>query len=258
METHDISPAIAVENVGVRYSLRLHGPRTLRERVTRPVRRRASEFWAVRNASFIVKPGESVGIIGANGAGKSTLLQVMAGILRPDEGRSVTRGRVSTLLTMGPGFDPDLSGRENIALAGAFMGIGRAQMRQRMERIIAFAELGQFIDAPLKTYSAGMRARLGFSIAASIEPEVLLLDEVLGAGDANFKAKSQARIRELVAGSGTVVMATHGLNWIEEFAERSLLMEKGQVINFGPTAEIVRQYREMIRATKAASPSIWT
>jgi ABC-type polysaccharide/polyol phosphate transport system ATPase subunit len=178
-------------------------------------------------------------VIGPNGAGKSTLLQVLAGILQPDEGRISVSGRISSLLTLGAGFDSELSGRDNILLAGAFMGIEHRDMLARMPGIIEFADIGQFIDAPIKTYSSGMNARLGFSIATAVEPDVLLLDEVLGTGDATFRAKSQGRVVELMRAARAIVLVTHDMSWAREFCNHAILLEQGHVVGAGAPEEVI-------------------
>jgi ABC-type polysaccharide/polyol phosphate transport system ATPase subunit len=233
-------PAIDVRVLGVRYNLRLTRKNTVRESFKNMARRRTgpTHFWALRDVSFEVAPGESLAVIGPNGAGKSTLLQVLAGILVPDEGAIAVNGRISSLLTLGAGFDAELSGRDNILLAGAFMGIDHADMLERMPGIIEFADLGQFIDAPIKTYSSGMNARLGFSIATAVEPDVLLLDEVLGTGDATFRAKSQARVVELMRAARAIVLVTHEMSWAREFCNHAILLEKGHVVAAGSPEEV--------------------
>ena len=185
-------------------------------------------------------------MIGPNGAGKSTLLLALAGILQPTEGEIITHGRVSTLLTLGAGFEMDLTGRDNIDLAGAFLGIEQAQMDALTPSIIEFADIGAFMDAPVKTYSSGMRARLGFSIATAITPDILLLDEVLGTGDQVFRARSQARVRELVGKARAIVLVTHDLSFVSEFCNRAILIERGQLIHEGGPAEVVALYRERV------------
>jgi len=204
--------------------------------------------------SFKVERGESLAVIGPNGAGKSTLLQVLAGIITPTEGEIDIRGQVSSLLTLGAGFDQELSGRENILLAGAFLGMSSKEIHDRLESIIEFTDIGEFIDAPIKTYSSGMRARLGFSIATSVDPDLLLLDEVLSTGDQVFRAKSQARVMELVRAAKGIVLVTHDMNWVTEFCNRAMLLEKGHVVAEGDPAEIVELHRansERVRAQKA-------
>ncbi|HEY3072021.1 MAG TPA: ABC transporter ATP-binding protein [Candidatus Limnocylindrales bacterium] len=246
--------AIDVDNLGVRYSLRFTRKTTLRQSFTKMLRPSEGEqtFWALRNVSFRLVHGESLAVIGPNGAGKSTLLQVLAGIITPSEGSVDVLGNVSSLLTLGAGFDQELTGRENVLLAGAFMGIDNKVMLERLEPIIEFADIGEFIDAPIKTYSSGMRARLGFSIATSVDPDILLLDEVLATGDQVFRAKSKARVLELVKAAKAIVLVTHDMNWVTEFCNRAMLLEKGHVVAEGDPAEVVEVHREHSEQEKAA------
>jgi ABC-type polysaccharide/polyol phosphate transport system ATPase subunit len=249
--------AIEAENLGVRYNLRLTRKNTLRHSVARVVTRTPPEqFWALRHVTFRLQAGESLGVIGPNGAGKSTLLQVLAGILSPSEGSVDVRGHVSGLLTLGAGFDTELSGRENILLGGAFLGLDDRRTRELLPSIVEYADLGEFIDAPLKTYSTGMRARLGFAIATSVDPDILLLDEVLATGDATFREKSKARVIELVRAAKGVVLVTHDMNWVTEYCNRALLIEKGRLILEGAPEEVVevhRQHTEEARLEKEAA-----
>lgn len=250
--------AIDVQGVGVKYDLRLTRKNTLRTSFARLARRRQAAdrtFWALREVSFRLVHGESLAVIGPNGAGKSTLLQVLAGIITPSEGSIDVIGNVSSLLTLGAGFDEDLTGRDNILLAGAFLGIEGDEMQHRTAGIIDFADIGQFIDAPIKTYSSGMRARLGFAIATSVDPDVLLLDEVLATGDQVFRAKSKARVLEIAAAAKAVVLVTHDMNWVTEFCNRAILIERGRVVAEGDPAEVVeihQEHSERSRAEKAA------
>jgi len=248
-----MTDAIDVRVLGVRYNLRLTRKNTVRESFRNLARRRQGpgHFWALRDVSFRVPPGESLAVIGPNGAGKSTLLQVLAGILQPDEGAIQVNGRISSLLTLGAGFDAELSGRDNILLAGAFMGIPHGDMMARMPGIIEFADLGQFIDAPIKTYSSGMNARLGFSIATAVEPDVLLLDEVLGTGDATFRAKSQARVVELMKAARAIVLVTHDMSWAREFCNHAILLEGGNVVAAGEPDAVVRVHEERSEVRRA-------
>jgi teichoic acid transport system ATP-binding protein len=257
-EPNDPQVAIDVRDLGVRYSLRFTRKTTVRESFTRALRRQNGEqsFWALRHLNLRVVHGESLAVIGPNGAGKSTLLQTLAGIITPSEGSVDVFGNVSSLLTLGAGFDQDLTGRDNILLGGAFMGIDHREMERRLEGIIAFADIGEFIDAPIKTYSSGMRARLGFSIATSVDPDILLLDEVLATGDQVFRAKSKARVLELVKAAKAIVLVTHDMNWVTEFCNRAMLIERGQVILEGDPAEVValhQQHAEEEKARKAAA-----
>ncbi|MDA8204382.1 MAG: ABC transporter ATP-binding protein [Chloroflexi bacterium] len=246
--------AIDVEELGIRYNLHLTRRTTIKGSLAEWVGRRQRDehfFWALRHISFRIAHGESIGVLGPNGAGKSTLLLALAGILAPDEGSVRIHGRVSSLLTLGAGFEMEVSGRENIALLGAFMGIRHRVMQELTPSIIEFADIGPFIDAPVRTYSSGMRARLGFSIATAIAPDILLLDEVLGTGDEEFRARSQARIHDLVERARAIVLVTHDLNSVAEYCSRSLLMEKGRVLFEGPTPETVEFYKDRIRKRKA-------
>jgi ABC-2 type transport system ATP-binding protein len=244
--------AIEVENLGVKYNLRFTKKTTIRETFSRMAKRESGEkdFWALRNVRFNITSGESLGVIGPNGAGKSTLLQVLAGILMPSEGSLIVRGRISSLLTLGAGFDQDLSGRENIRLAGAFLGMTAREIESRVSPIIEYADIGEFIDAPIRTYSSGMRARLGFSIATSLDPDVLLLDEVLATGDQVFRAKSKARVLELVRSAKAIVLVTHDMTWVTEYCNRAIMLERGRVVAEGDPAEVVRLHQEHSEATR--------
>jgi ABC-type polysaccharide/polyol phosphate transport system ATPase subunit len=234
------SDAINVVDLGVQYNLRFNRKTTIRQTMSNLVLRRPPQrFWALRNVSVQVARGESLAVIGPNGAGKSTFLQVLAGIMRPSEGLVDVHGQVSGLLGLGVGFDTELSGIDNILLGGAFLGLDDAKTRSLMPAIIEFADLGEFIEAPLKTYSSGMRARLGFAIATSIDPDILLLDEVLSTGDAAFREKSKARVIELVSAAKAVVLVTHDMEWVTQYCNRALLLEKGQVVLEGAPSDVV-------------------
>jgi ABC-type polysaccharide/polyol phosphate transport system ATPase subunit len=244
--------AILAQNLGVQYDLRFNRKKPMRLSISHVITRQPPErFWALRHVDLRLTQGESLGVIGPNGAGKSTLLQVLAGIMRPSEGMLDVNGAVSGLLTLGAGFDQDLSGRENILLGGAFLGLDDRVTRELLPGIIEFADLGEFIDAPIKTYSSGMRARLGFSIATSVNPDILLLDEVLSTGDATFREKSKQRVIELVRSAKAVVLVTHDMSWIEEYCNRAILLEKGRVVLEGPPGEVVSTHLERMAAAKA-------
>jgi ABC-type polysaccharide/polyol phosphate transport system ATPase subunit len=230
-------PAIIADDLGVAYDLRFTRKTTIRRSLGQLLGR-SDQFWALRHVSVQLLHGESLAVIGPNGAGKSTFLQVLAGIIRPSEGSVDVRGHVSGLLTLGAGFDKELSGRDNILLGGAFLGLDDSVTRRLLPSIVEYAELGDFIDAPLKTYSSGMRARLGFAIATAVDPDILLLDEVLATGDANFRAKSKARVIDLVKAAKAVVLVTHDMDWVREYCNRALLLEKGRVILEGDPEEV--------------------
>jgi ABC-type polysaccharide/polyol phosphate transport system ATPase subunit len=251
---HPGEPAIDVRDLGIRYNLRLTRRTTLKGSLpgflSRGEQEAPQHFWALRHVSFRLEHGESLAVIGPNGAGKSTLLLALAGILEPTEGEIRTYGRVSTLLTLGAGFEQELSGRDNIDLVAAFLGIDHREMASLTPSIVEFADIGPFIDAPVKTYSTGMKARLGFAIATSITPDILLLDEVLGTGDQTFRARSQARVRELVERAKAIVLVTHDLSYVTEFCNRAILVERGQIIREGDPAAIVKLYRERVAERK--------
>jgi ABC-type polysaccharide/polyol phosphate transport system ATPase subunit len=238
--------AIRTQDAGVKYTLRLGKKRTsVRQQFVRRFRRKEqTDFWALRHVSFEVRQGESLGVIGPNGAGKSTLLQVLANIIQPSEGVVEVDGHVSSLLTLGVGFDQELSGIENIRLGGAFMGLDHQLVEDRLPSIVDYAELGQFIDVPIKTYSSGMRARLGFAIATAVEPDILLLDEVLATGDAAFREKSKQRVAELVQAAKAIVLVTHDMNWVTDYCNRAMLIEDGAIVIEGNPQEVVDLHQE--------------
>jgi ABC-type polysaccharide/polyol phosphate transport system ATPase subunit len=210
----------------------------------------SGEFWALRHVSFAVEQGETVGVIGRNGSGKSTLLRVVAGIYPPDEGTVSIDGEVSTLFGLGTGFNPELSGRDNIYLNGVMMGLTKRQIDEASEAIIEFAELGDFIDMPVRTYSSGMRVRLGFAIAMHSYKDIMLIDEIIGAGDAAFRQKAEAEM-ERIMGERTVVLVSHSMPTVERFASRVIWLNKGVIAATGETKEVIDQY---LAASKVKKP----
>jgi lipopolysaccharide transport system ATP-binding protein len=204
----------------------------------------ASEFWALKDVSFQVRRGEAFGIIGHNGAGKSTLLKHLSGIMRPTRGTMSVKGRLSALIEVGAGFHPDLTGRENIYLYGTILGMSRDEIRRKFDAIVAFSGLEDFIDTPVKRYSSGMFARLGFSVSAHVEPDVLIIDEVLSVGDYLFQRKGVERMKQVLSSGTTVLFVSHNLRAITDLCTRALLMDHGQVTIQGSTSEVVRRYME--------------
>jgi len=245
-----MSPMILAENLGKRYRLAGRaGPySTLREEIVRtlsaPFRGRAetSEFWALRGVSFQVEQGEAIGIIGRNGAGKSTLLKVLSRITRPSEGRAWLYGRVGSLLEVGTGFHPELSGRENIFLNGAILGMRRAEIRAKYDEIVAFAEIEKFLETPVKHYSSGMYVRLAFAVAAHLEPEILLVDEVLAVGDASFQKKCLGKMGEVARQGRTVLFVSHNMAAVSRLCRRALWLEEGGVRMQGEVEETIAAY----------------
>lgn len=203
-------------------------------------------FYALKDVSFEITHGESVGLIGRNGAGKSTLLKILSRITRPSKGKVTLYERVNSLLEIGTGFNTELSGRDNIFLNGSFLGMKTYEIRDRFDEIVAFSEIGQFIDTPVKYYSSGMFVRLAFSVAVHLTPQTLLLDEVLSVGDAGFKQKSMEKMRELLGSGATIVLVSHNDSAVREICERAIWLEKGCVRMDGPSAEVVKQYNQFV------------
>ncbi len=212
------------------------------------------ELWALSDVSLDVKPGEMVGLIGANGSGKSTLLQVIAGIYSPDKGRVVVNGRLRALLELGTGFNAELSGRENSIVNGALMGFSRREIRERLDAIVAFAELERFIDMPLKTYSSGMQIRLAFAIAVHLDPEILILDEVLAVGDDHFYRKCLRRVYSVREAGASILLVSHDLNTIEQLCDRVCLLDRGRLVADGAPVEVLSKYRAAIAESETKEP----
>ncbi|MBP5332244.1 MAG: ABC transporter ATP-binding protein [Lachnospiraceae bacterium] len=220
----------------------------LKEYVIRLLKKqlRYREFWALRDVTFHVRKGERVGILGLNGAGKSTLLKCIAGVLKPNEGTVTVNGSIVPLLELGAGFDKDYTGAENIYLYGSMLGYSRAFIREKFDDIVKFSELGDFINVPVKNYSSGMKARLGFSIATIVEPDILILDEVLSVGDAKFKKKSAKKLNSMMKKGVTVLLVSHSSDQVLQICNRAIILDHGQLIASGKAEKICAQYEEMI------------
>jgi lipopolysaccharide transport system ATP-binding protein len=202
----------------------------------------ATDFWALRDVSFEVRPGEVMGFVGRNGAGKSTLLKILSRIVEPTSGRAEVRGRLGSLLEVGTGFHHELSGRENIFLNGSILGMTRREIKAKFDEIVAFADMDKFLDTPVKRYSSGMYVRLAFAIAAHLQPEVLIVDEVLAVGDAAFQKKCLGKMQDVSREGRTVLFVSHDLSAVRRLCSRSLLLSKGQLVTVGPTAEVIAEY----------------
>ncbi|HZT15307.1 MAG TPA: ABC transporter ATP-binding protein [Gaiellaceae bacterium] len=252
--------AIVADRVGIRYDLRLTSDRTIRRTVASSVlrgrRKQRTDFWALRDVSFAVEPGEIVGVIGRNGSGKSTLLLALAGIIPPDEGSIRTFDKSSNLLTLGAGFEIEFTGRENIYLNAAYLGLPRKAIEPMVDSIIEFSELGAFIDAQLLKYSTGMRARLGFAIAAHLEPEILLLDEVLGVGDDGFQRKSRKTLLEMIERAHAIVVVSHNMDFVTGTCTKALFLAEGRVAAYGEPREVVAEYLGRQNAATVRSVSL--
>ena len=235
---------IEVSDVTMRFRLNNDKILSLKEFVTTALRGKLqyNDFTALEHVSFEVKKGETLGLIGRNGAGKSTMLKVISGILKPTEGSVVCRGNVVPMLELGSGFDFDLTGRENIFLNGAILGYSKEFLHEKYDEIVEFSELGQFIEVPIRNYSSGMLARLAFSIATVVNPEILIVDEILSVGDAAFQEKSKKRMLELMGGGTTVLFVSHSLEQIREMCNRVVWLEHGNVKIVGAAAEVCDVY----------------
>jgi ABC-type polysaccharide/polyol phosphate transport system ATPase subunit len=240
--------AIRVDHVSRRFRVHPQEARTLKELLLARRRARGTDVWALRDVSFAAEPGESLGLVGRNGSGKTTLLRLIAGIVKPTTGTVAVGGRVGSLLELGAGFHPDFTGRENVYLNASIHGLGRAAVRERFDEMVAFAELEDFVDLPVRTYSSGMYMRLGFAVAAHIEADVLLLDEVFAVGDEAFQRKCFAKIFEHKQRGGTIVFVSHDAAAVERLCERTVLLRDGQVEFDGPTGNAMVRYHRLLAA----------
>lgn len=235
---------IRANDISMRYLMTYDRIQSIKEYIVQMLRGKIKyeEFWALKNVSFEVERGEVVGIIGHNGAGKSTLLKVISGILKPTGGELEVHGNVVPMLELGSGFDHDLTGRENIFLNGSILGYSEKYLKEKYDQIVEFSELGKFIDVPIRNYSSGMLMRLAFSIATVVQPEILIVDEILAVGDAAFQEKSKTRMLELMSGGTTVLFVSHSLEQIREMCDRVIWLEHGQIKAIGATKEICDAY----------------
>lgn len=240
---------IEVKNVSVTFSMPSDRIDTLKQYVVQLLKRQIHKrsFQALKNVSFEVRKGEVVGIVGHNGAGKSTLLKVISGIIKPQEGSVEIGGNIVPMLELGSGFDIEMSGRENIFLNGAILGYSKEYLLSRYDDIIAFSELGEFLDVPVRNYSSGMLMRLAFSIAAMVNPEILIVDEILAVGDAKFQEKSRNRMMEMMTGGTTVLFVSHSLEQIREMCDRVVWLDHGQVKMIGEVNEVCDAYAESMK-----------
>lgn len=237
-------PMIDVRDVTMRFHMNNDRILSLKEFIAKKLSGKLwySDFTALDHVSFAVERGETLGLIGRNGAGKSTMLKVISGILKPTEGTVTTNGNVVPMLELGSGFDLDLNGRENIFLNGAILGYSEDFLKSKYDEIAAFSELGQFIESPIRNYSSGMLARLAFSVASVVEPEILIVDEILSVGDASFQEKSRARMMELMGGGTTVLFVSHNLEQIREMCSRVIWLDNGKVRMLGTAAAVCEAY----------------
>ena len=239
-----IKDVIKLEEISVSFNIMEEKVTSLKEFFVKIFRRRIKYeiFFALKNISFTIKKGEVIGVLGLNGAGKSTLLKIISGVLKPTSGKIEVNGKIAPLIELGAGFDPELTGRENIYLNGSLLGFSRKNLKNRIDEIIEFSELKEFIDMPLKNYSSGMYTRLGFSIAILYEPDILIIDEVLSVGDFHFQEKSLNKIHEMIKKNTTVLFVSHDINQVKEICDKVLWISKGELIEYGDTKLICEKY----------------
>lgn len=240
---------IKVNDVTMEFNLSKEKVDSVKEYFIKMVKRelRYDRFQALKNVSFSVNKGDRIGILGLNGAGKSTLMKVIAGVFKPTKGTVEKRGVIAPMIELGAGFDKQYTGAENIYLYGAVLGHSRKFMEEKFDEIVEFAELHEFIDVPLKNYSSGMRARLGFAIATVVKPDILILDEVLSVGDAKFRKKSEKKLLEMMDTGVTVLFVSHNLEQVKRICNKAMILEKGKLVAFGDMDEVVEQYKEMVK-----------
>jgi ABC-2 type transport system ATP-binding protein len=244
----DKNIALSVDNVGVRFNMSTEKVDNLKEYAIKLFRRelKYNEFWALREVSFQILKGQRVGVLGLNGAGKSTLLKIIAGVLKANEGKITKNGNIVPLLELGAGFDPQYTGAENIYLYGAVLGYSKQFIAEKYNEIVEFSELGDFINVPLKNYSSGMKARLGFSIATVVEPEILILDEVLSVGDAKFRKKSEKKIKDMFEKKITVLFVSHSLAQVRSLCDHAIILEHGRVVATGEVTKVCDLYEQKL------------
>ena len=241
--------ALVVQDVSILFNLSKENVDNLKELLIKKIKGekiRFNEFWALKNINFELNKGDRLGILGLNGAGKSTLLKIIAGVYKPTTGKVTRHGHIAPMIELGAGFDPNYTGRENIFLYGSVLGFSREFLESKYEEILEFSELGDFIDVPIKNYSSGMRARLGFSIATVVEPEILILDEVLSVGDAKFRKKCEKKMQGMFDHGVTVLFVSHSLAQVKRLCNKAILLEHGELIAQGGIDEVAEIYDSML------------
>lgn len=241
--------AIKLEKVGMRFNLSKEKVDSMKEYFIKLLKRelKFDEFWALKDVSFVAEKGDRIGILGLNGAGKSTLMKVIAGVFRPTEGTVERNGVIAPMIELGAGFDKQYTGAENIFLYGAVLGHSRKFMQEKFDEIVEFSELKDFIDVPLKNYSSGMKARLGFAIATVVKPDILILDEVLSVGDAKFRKKSEKKLMDMMDTGVTVLFVSHNLDQVKRICNKAMILEKGKLVEYGDIDTVAPIYQEMIK-----------
>lgn len=239
--------AISVNNVGMRFNLNHERVDNLKEYVIKFIKRdlKYNEFWALKDINFEIKKGERLGVLGLNGSGKSTLLKVVSGVLKPSVGEVKTKGVIAPLLELGAGFSPEYTGRENIYLYGAVLGFTKEFLDEKFDEIVDFSGLGEFIEVPIKNYSSGMKARLGFSIATVVQPDILILDEVLSVGDKKFRVKSENKVMSMFDSGVTVLFVSHSLEQVKRLCDKAIILDSGRLVAQGSVDKVAKIYKNM-------------
>jgi ABC-type polysaccharide/polyol phosphate transport system ATPase subunit len=245
-----VTPAISLKGIGKKYRIASSKSLRLREVLSFGKKRHTQDFWALQDIDLEIEPGTTLGILGRNGAGKSTMLQIISGVLQPTTGTVEVNGRLTAIFGLGSGFNPEFTGRENAMMNGLILGMDRHEMLDRFEEIEAFADIGDFMDHPVKTYSSGMKSRLGFAVAVNVDPDILVIDEALSAGDAAFKKRALQRMYDLRDSGTTVLFVSHSMGMVNRFCTDAMLLNRGHMISRGTPEEVVGQYREVIEKSQ--------
>ena len=245
-----MTPAISLKGIGKKYRIASSKSLRLREVLSFGKKRHTQDFWALQDIDLEIEPGTTLGILGRNGAGKSTMLQIISGVLQPTTGTVEVNGRLTAIFGLGSGFNPEFTGRENAMMNGLILGMDRHEMLERFEEIEAFADIGDFMDHPVKTYSSGMKSRLGFAVAVNVDPDILVIDEALSAGDAAFKKKALQRMYDLRDSGTTVLFVSHSMGMVNRFCTDAVLLNRGHMIMRGTPEEVVGEYRSVLEKSQ--------
>jgi ABC-2 type transport system ATP-binding protein len=245
-----VTPAVSLRGIGKRYRIAPTRASLLKEALSFGRVKRSHDFWALQDIDLDVEPGTTLGILGRNGAGKSTLLRIISGVLQPTTGAVEVNGRLTAIFGLGSGFNPEFTGRENVMLNGLILGLEHDDMLERFDEIAAFADIGEFMDQPIRTYSSGMKSRLGFAVAVNVDPDILVLDEALSAGDAAFKKKALQRMYDLRDSGTTVLFVSHSMGMVKKFCTEAVLLHKGRMVTSGSPAEVADRYQELLESAQ--------
>ncbi len=250
-----MTPAVSLRGIGKRYKISPTRSSLLKEALSLGTIKRSHDFWALQDIDLEVEPGTTLGILGRNGAGKSTLLRIISGVLQPTTGSVEVNGRLTAIFGLGSGFNPEFTGRENVMMNGLILGLEHDDMLERFDEIAAFADIGEFMDQPIRTYSSGMKSRLGFAVAVNVDPDILVLDEALSAGDAAFKKKALQRMYDLRDSGTTVLFVSHSMGIVKKFCTEAVLLHKGRMVTAGSPADVADRYQELLESAQRQEAS---